>query len=142
MSSPVSRRTILRAAGAAALLGASAGVLPMFSTPSRKQTPQSCPSVDHSDTEHELTVSNWPAYMDPIDQPGSTVSTFEQATGITVRYTEDVSDNDSFFAKVVNQLGSCEPVNRDLFVLTDYMCTQMINLGWIQAAERRRQPAA
>jgi len=140
MSSLLSRRTILRAAGAAAFLGASAGVLPMFSTPSRKQTPQSCPSLDHSDTEHELIVSNWPAYMDPIDEPESTVSGFERSTGITVHYTEDVSDNLSFYAKVVNQLGSCETVKRDLFVLTDWMVTQMLNLGWIQELDHSRMP--
>jgi spermidine/putrescine transport system substrate-binding protein len=140
MPSGVSRRTFVKAAGAAAFLGASAGVLPLFSTPSRKQTPRSCPSTDLSASEHELIVSSWPAYLDPIDEPGSTVSGFEQATGITVRYTEDISDNQAFFAKVVNQLGSCESVQRDLFVLTDYIVTQMRNLGWLQELDHARLP--
>ena len=136
----LSRRTMLRGAGAAAFLGVSAGVLPMFGTPSRKQSPQSCPSTDRSGTEKELIVSNWPAYMDPIDEPGSTLSAFERETGISVAYTEDVSDNLEFFAKVVNQLGSCQSVKRDLFVLTDFMVTQMINLGWIQELDHSRMP--
>jgi len=136
----LSRRTLLRTAGAAAFLGASAGVLPMFGTPGRKQTPQSCPSTDLSGSERELIVSSWPAYMDPIEEPGSTVSQFEQATGITVRYSEDISDNDGFFAKVVNQLGSCESIGRDLFVTTDYVCAQMLGLGWIQELDHARLP--
>jgi spermidine/putrescine transport system substrate-binding protein len=33
---------------------------------------------------------------------------------------------------VRNQLADCEPVNRDLFVLTDWMAAKMIDLGWLQ----------
>ena len=31
-----------------------------------------------------------------------------------------------------NQLGGCDPVGRDLMVLTDWMAARMIKLGWIQ----------
>jgi len=136
----LSRRKILKGAGAAAFLGASAGVLPMFSTPSRKQTPESCPSTDLSSSQKKLVVSNWPAYMDPREDAGSTISGFERQTGISVKYTEDVADNQDFFAKVVNQLGSCQSVKRDLFVLTDFMVNRMIKLGWIQELDHARIP--
>ena len=139
-SSARSRRSLLRAIGGAAFLGASASVLPLFGTPSKKQTPESCPSTDRSGTEKELVVSNWQSYIDPIDRPGSTLAVFEKETGITVRYSDDVTDNQAFFAKVVNQLGSCQSVNRDLFVLTDWAVSRMMNLGWLQALDHANLP--
>ena len=139
-SSARSRRSLLRAIGGAAFLGASAGVLPLFGTPSKKQTPESCPSTDRSGTEKELVVSNWQSYIDPIDKPGSTLAVFEKETGITVHYSDDVTDNQAFFAKVVNQLGSCQSVNRDLFVLTDWAVSRMMNLGWLQALDHANLP--
>ena len=53
----------------------------------------------------------------------------EDTTGISVTYTDDVSDNVEFFGKVVNQLGSCQTVKRDLFVLTDWMAARMVGEG-------------
>ena len=77
-------------------------------------------------------ISNWPDYIDPINHKASTVKEFESATGITVHYTDDVSDNAEFFAKVRNQLGACQTIGRDMMVLTDWMAARMINLGWVQ----------
>ena len=116
----------------AVFLGASARVLPMFSTPSKKQTPESCPSRDVSASEKSILVSSWPSYIDPVSEPGSTVSRFERETGIKVTLTEDVNDNQGFFAKVANQLGTCQPVERDLFVVTDWTVSRMMQLGWLQ----------
>ena len=57
---------------------------------------------------------------------------FEQETGISVSYTDDISDNSEFFAKVRNQMGSCAPIGRDIIIMTDWMAARMIGLGWIQ----------
>lgn len=116
----------------AAVLGVSARVLPMFSTPSKKQTPESCPSRDLSEGEKTILVSSWPGYIDPMSEDGSTVTGFRRTTGIAVTYTEDVNDNQAFFAKVSNQLGTCQPVERDLFVVTDWTVSRMLQLGWLQ----------
>jgi spermidine/putrescine transport system substrate-binding protein len=128
----LSRRAVFKGVMGAAALGISARVLPMFSTPSKKQTPESCPSLDLSASEKTVLVSSWPSYIDPISEDGSTVAGFRQATGITVTYTEDVNDNQAFFAKVSNQLGTCQPVERDLFVVTDWTVSRMMQLGWLQ----------
>jgi spermidine/putrescine transport system substrate-binding protein len=136
----VSRRTVLKGFGGAALLGISGGMLPMFGTPSKKQTPETCPSTDHSADDPELIVSNWQAYIDPPGDPESTLSLFEHETGISVRYAEDVTDNQGFFAKVANQLGSCRAIGRDLFVLTDWTVSRMMKLGWLQALDHARLP--
>ena len=81
-----------------------------------------------------LRISNWPLYIDK-----QTVPDFEKATGIKVEYTEDVNDNNEFFAKVRNQLGNCQSVKRDMFMLTDWMAARMIALGWIQPLDAKKE---
>ena len=56
-------------------------------------------------TQKELIISNWPAYIDPRKKATSTVSVFQEQTGITVDYTDDVNDNDEFYAKVRTSSG-------------------------------------
>lgn len=141
MAGDLSRRTVLKGAGGAAFLGLSAAALPLFSTPSKKQTPASCPSTDISDTDKKLVISNWQAYIDPFRKnENATLNVFQDQTGIEVTYTDDVTDNQEFFAKVVNQLGSCQTVKRDMFMLTDWMASRMIELGWIQKLDHDNLP--
>jgi spermidine/putrescine transport system substrate-binding protein len=140
MAVRVSRRTLLKGAGVAAFIGGSAAVLPQFSLQGAKQTPQTCPSTDLSATEHELIISNWPAYIDPRDNPNSTYAVFQKQTGISVSYSDDVNDNLEFFGKIVNQMRACQPVDRDMFMLTDWMAARMINLGWLQKLDHAKLP--
>ena len=129
----LSRRTVLKGAGFAAFGIGSAAVLPLFGTPSAVQDPEECYAEDVSAQVKKLVVSNWPAYIDPKSKKQkNTLEDFEAATGITVSYTDDVSDNAEFFAKVRNQLGDCQPIGRDIMVLTDWMAAKMIGLGWVQ----------
>lgn len=137
----LSRRSALRGGAGVLLGGASLGVLPLFGTPDRKQDPGSCRAKDVSASDPRLVVSNWPGYIDEDDGDYvSTLTEFEQRTGIRVSYTADVNDNLEFFAKVVNQLGSCQPSKRDLFMLTDWMAARMIQVGWIQPLDKARVP--
>ena len=71
----------------------------------RRSRRGACIGDDLSATQKEVIISNWPAYIDPRKKPTSTVSVFQDRTGITVDYTDDVNDNDEFYAKVKNQLG-------------------------------------
>jgi spermidine/putrescine transport system substrate-binding protein len=116
------------------------GLFGACGTDSAEQSADTCKSEDLSSTEKELNFSNWPAYMDAkrVERNGKkvtvlpTLEDFQKETGISVDYVTDVNDNNEFFEKVRNQLADCEPVNRDLFVLTDWMAAKMIDLGWLQ----------
>jgi spermidine/putrescine transport system substrate-binding protein len=120
---------------------ASLAVLPLFSTPDRKQDPTSCFAKDVSATDKKLIVSNWPEYIDEdADGYKSTMTVFGERYGIDVSYTADVNDNVEFFAKVVNQLGACQPTKRDMFMLTDWMAARMIQMGWIQKLDKSKIP--
>ena len=136
-----SRRTFLKGAGLTAFGVGSAAVLPLFGTPSAVQDPRTCRAADVSARSKQLVVSNWPAYLDEAEKKGTTtLQDFETATGVRVDYTDDVSDNSEFFAKVRNQLSDCQPVGRDLMVLTDWMAARMIGLGWVQHLDPAKVP--
>ena len=135
------RRSLMRGAGLGVFGVASVAVLPLFGTDGAAQDPATCVAKDVSATDKKLIVSNWPAYIDPrADGPTNTRDVFEEETGITVKYTDDVNDNAEFFAKVRNQLGNCETVKRDMFMLTDWMAARMIALGWIQPLDAAKVP--
>ena len=138
--SDVDRRLFLRGAGLAGLGLGVPGLLSACGTEGTQQTESDCTSTDKSDSEKELIWSNWVEYIDPIKQKDSTLKAFEQETGIKVTYTEDVNDNSDFFSKVQNQLGACESVNRDMFVLTDWMAARMVGLGWLQKLDKANIP--
>lgn len=100
-----------------------------------------CITTDLSATEAKLAISNWPEYIDVDDGDYlSTLTLFQNATGIAVAYTADVNDNNEFFAKVRNQLGACQPTGRDMFMLTDWMAARMIDAGWIQKLDKANIP--
>ncbi|MCW2865899.1 MAG: spermidine/putrescine transporter substrate-binding protein [Marmoricola sp.] len=139
--SSASRRAFLKAGGFGAFALGSAAVLPAFGTPSAVQDPRKCTTKDLSATDRRLVVSNWPAYLDEAEKgKKNTLQDFEAATGIKVAYTDDVSDNAEFFAKVRNQLGDCQPIGRDMMVLTDWMAAKVIDLGWIQPLDAAKVP--
>ncbi len=74
-----------------------------------------------------LTISNWPLYIDK-----QTVPDFEKETGIKVKYIEDVNSNEEFFAKMQPLLSQGESGGRSLFVVTDWMAAKMHELGYLQ----------
>jgi spermidine/putrescine transport system substrate-binding protein len=74
-----------------------------------------------------VRISNWPLYIDK-----ATVGQFEAATGIKAEYTEDVNDNNEFFAKIDEPLKRGQSIDRDVIVLTDWMAGRLIKLGYTQ----------
>lgn len=139
---PVTRRGLLRGGGVLAFAGLSAAALklPLFEVAGARQDPAACAAADLSEAERRLVISNWPQYIDPRRKEEGTFQTFQRRTGIEVAYTDDVNDNAEFYAKVRNQLGSCQPIDRDLVMLTDWMAARMIGLGWVQPLDPDRVP--
>ncbi|MDQ3592685.1 MAG: spermidine/putrescine ABC transporter substrate-binding protein [Actinomycetota bacterium] len=137
---PVSRRSVLRGASFGALGLAGGGLLSACGTEGASQSEASCESEDLSDSEKAVTWSNWPYYIDPTGQADATLAAFQESTGITVKYNNDVNDNAAFYGKVRNQLGACESTSRDMFTLTDWMAAKMIGLGWLQELDKANRP--
>ena len=80
--------------------------------------------------EGELTISNWPGYIDP-GKEGS-IAEFEEKTGVTVKYIEDINSNIQFFGKMQPLLQEGESGGRDIIVVTDWMAKRMYDLGYLK----------
>ena len=86
----------------------------------------------------KLTISNWPGYIDP--GPNGTVAEFEDETGVSVDYIEDVNENEAFFGKMQPLLEQGESGGRSIFVVTDWMAKQMYDLGYLQKIDHDDLP--
>ncbi|MFJ6083223.1 spermidine/putrescine ABC transporter substrate-binding protein [Streptomyces sp. NPDC092369] len=136
---PPSRRTLLRALGGTAVLGGLAGC----GVPAAYVSPGERAGADLSASDHRLTWSNWPLYIDTDDDDSSkrpTLDAFEKRTGISVDYIEEINDNDEFFGKISPALMNHQQTGRDLIVISDWMCARFVRLGWVQEMDRARQP--
>jgi spermidine/putrescine transport system substrate-binding protein len=83
----------------------------------------------------DLAISNWPFYIDK-----DTVPEFEKETGVKVDYTEDVNDNNEFFAKVQPELDNGESGGASIYVVTDWMAEKMYDLGYLQEFDKEAIP--
>ncbi|AKL74516.1 spermidine/putrescine-binding periplasmic protein [Actinobacteria bacterium IMCC26256] len=86
--------------------------------------------------KNAVSISNWPGYMGKTD-----IAAFKKATGIGVTYTEDINDNNEYFAKIQPNLQKGKSIGRDGFVLTDWMANRIINeVKWAQPLVAAKLP--
>ncbi|MEV5959018.1 spermidine/putrescine ABC transporter substrate-binding protein [Streptomyces sp. NPDC051987] len=136
----LARRSFL--GGALAVGGV--GALSACGIPAAGKSQGGVSADDHSATEKVVNFSNWPEYID-VDDSGKkhpTLDAFRRRTGITVKYTEDINDNDEFFGKIQPQLAAAQDTGRDLIVLTDWLAARMIRLGYVQKLDASNLPHA
>ncbi len=91
----------------------------------------------------ELNFSNWTLYIDVDDDNENqrpTLNQFEEESGVTVNYFEDINSNDEYFAKHRNALAEGRDIGRDLMVLTDWMAGRLISLNWLQPLDHEQIP--
>lgn len=136
----VSRRTLLRGFGTAGTLAALAGcgVPAAYVEPGDRAA-----ADDRSERDRSLQFANWPLYIDTDDENESrrpTLDSFTGRTGISVRYTEEINDNDEFFGKISPALMNRQETGRDLIVISDWMAARFVRLGWVQEMDRAKQP--
>jgi len=145
MQSSVSRRRVLAAAGisGAALVATACGA-GGDATGAAGGPASAAAAQDMSDSEKVVNWSNWPLYLDIDDATGTypSLEMFKEATGVSVTYTEDVNDNNEFFAKVRTQLEQGQPIGRDIVVLTDWMAALWIANGYAQKFDKALMPNA
>jgi spermidine/putrescine transport system substrate-binding protein len=135
----LSRRSLLRALGGGAVLGGLAGC----GVPAAYVGPGERAVGDLSASDKRLTWANWPLYIDTDDDNPNrrpTLEAFEKRAGISVKYTEEINDNDEFFGKISPALMNHQQTGRDLIVMSDWMCARFVRLGWVQEMDRAKQP--
>ena len=89
-----------------------------------------------------MRILNWQAYIDPTEDGAvGTVDRFQDATGITVEYSEDLNDNNEFYAREIEPyLGTGTPTNWDIVCPTNWMAARMKSLGWAEPLPLDRIP--
>ncbi|WP_344030843.1 spermidine/putrescine ABC transporter substrate-binding protein [Streptomyces luteireticuli] len=135
----MSRRSLLRALGA----GAGAAALAGCGVPAAYIAPGDRAAQDRSAGDRRLVFANWPLYIDTDEEhPGRrpTLDEFERRSGVSVKYTEEINDNDEFFGKIGPALMNHQDTGRDLIVVSDWMCARYVRLGWVQEMDRAAQP--
>jgi spermidine/putrescine transport system substrate-binding protein len=139
---PLSRRAFLRGVGASGVLLAGGPLLAACGT---KAKSSGGGSGGNDSGAKVVNWSNWPEYIDVDENNASdhpTLDKFTKATGIKVNYTEDVNDNDQYFAKVQPQLAAGQRIGADVFVVTDWMVAKMLRLKYLDTLDKANIPNA
>ncbi len=130
--SQVSRRTFLAGTGGGAValgLAACAGDAEIVAP------------EDISATDKTLNWSNWPFYIDEDDDGNyPTLVRFEEQFGIDVNYMVDYDDNNTYFAKVRDQLSLGQDIGADLVCPTEWMVSRWVSLGYVQEFNEANMP--
>ncbi|MFI0981929.1 spermidine/putrescine ABC transporter substrate-binding protein [Streptomyces sp. NPDC021093] len=143
VSRRLSRRTVLRGIGYGIGTTGALAALTGCGVPAAYVKPGDRAGTDSSDRDRNLQFANWPLYIDTDDEDKSkrpTLDEFTKRTGISVKYTEEINDNDEFFGKVSPALMNHQETGRDLIVMSDWMAARFVRLGWVQEMDRAKQP--
>jgi spermidine/putrescine transport system substrate-binding protein len=91
---------------------------------------------------NEITVSNWPFYIDQNDDATRfpTLEQFEKETGVKVNYLEDINSNEEFFGEIQAPLSRGQSIDRDIIVPTAFMCARLLGLGYLQKLDKSAIP--
>ncbi len=133
LNSGLTRRRLFAGAGTVAL-GAGLASCASGET-SSPQVKKPTPAKDLSDTEKVVRFDNWASYIDIDDEDENirpTLEAFKKKFGITVNYTEDIGDNDTYYGKINGQLRNGQDTGKDIVVFTDWMASRLIRQGFVQ----------
>jgi len=82
---------------------------------------------------HTVNFANWPYYIDVLHGKHPTLEHFTQTSGIQVNYSEPISDNIPFYAKIRPSLQAKQSTGFDLIVMTNSSPAlgYLIDYGWL-----------
>jgi spermidine/putrescine transport system substrate-binding protein len=83
-----------------------------------------------------MTISQWPLYIDPGRH--GTIKEFERASGVTVKYIEEINDNAEFYGKLRPVLARGDSGGRSLITVSDWLAARMYKLGYLQRLDKSR----
>jgi spermidine/putrescine transport system substrate-binding protein len=128
-STPLSRRRFLRSLGAAAGVGV---LSPMLLA--------ACGGDDDDGgggSASDVRVENWPLYIDEETGP-----LFEAETGRKLVYSENINDNNEYFAVIQPSLSAGKSINRDVITPTSWLAVRLQTLDWLQKLPIDKVPNA
>ena len=137
----ISRRQLLASAGAGAGAFGVAALLAACGVKGATATSQTLKAGGVGSSEwwakqklhHTVNFGNWPYYIDVLKSNHPSLQHFTQLTGIQVTYTEPISDNLPFYAKIRPSLQAKQYTGYDLIVMTNNSppLGYLIDYGWL-----------
>ncbi len=144
----ISRRQLLASAGAGAgALGLSGFLAACGVKGATSTTSSSTPTAGAAGSaawwskqklHHTVNFANWPYYIDVLKGKHPSLDHFTQKTGIKVTYTEPISDNLPFYAKIRPSLQAKQYTGFDVIVMTNNSppLGYLIEFGWLTPLDR------
>src|SRR5215469_6894185 len=85
-----------------------------------------------------VNFANWPYYIDVFKGKHLSLEHFTSTTGINVNYTEPISDNVGFYAKIRPLLQAKQSTGYDIIVMTNNSppLGYLKELGWLVPLDR------
>ena len=88
----------------------------------------------------ELTMANWPLYIDKEAGLSPTIASFEEENDVDMQYKVVINDNEEFFGTIREPLASGQSAGWDIIVVTDWMVAKMIRLGYLEQLHHEELP--
>jgi spermidine/putrescine transport system substrate-binding protein len=137
MANRVTRRNFL--ASSAAIGGLAVGASALAACGGDEQS-------SSSEGGGSVWFDNWTEYIDTPDGdlygPGGTLDTFQKETGVSIKYTEGINDNNEYFAKIQPLLAKGEPIGPNVIAPTFWLAGRLLQLGWIEKLPLAQIPNA
>ena len=134
----VSRRGVLAGAGGLAL----AGFLAACGTSGSGKAAAPSAAADLSAESKTVNWANWTLYLDYDDKSKTypTLERFMKESGITVKYSEDIDSNDTYYGKIQGQLSAGQDIGQDIITPSDWMSERLIRQGYVQELNHANIP--
>ncbi|HNP16340.1 MAG TPA: spermidine/putrescine ABC transporter substrate-binding protein, partial [Terrimesophilobacter sp.] len=91
-----------------------------------------------SDSQKSLRFDSRDTYRNTTGEDFPLLDQFSTDTGISVTYTNAVSDDNVYYSKVKNQLKMGHDIGADASVLSEWMAARWIRLGYVQEIDREK----
>jgi spermidine/putrescine transport system substrate-binding protein len=140
MREELSRRTLVRRGASGALSISAIAYLAACGSSKLGPRKESAKVITKGPISKELVFANWPLYIDVDKGRHPTLDKFHKKYGTNVKYIEEINDNNQFFGKVNQQYAQGNSGGRDLHVVTDWMCSRMKRLGYVQRLDKTAMP--
>jgi spermidine/putrescine transport system substrate-binding protein len=141
MTDHITRRAFLRRAAAGGSILTVPGLLAACGGGSSGPSTAGGSTVPHK-LAKTLHFSNWTLYIDKKGNTHPSLDQFQKKYGVTVDYTEDINDNESFFSKIEPNLQRGQSTGRDLIVMTDNSRypALLVQKGWVEKLDKSAMP--
>jgi spermidine/putrescine transport system substrate-binding protein len=137
---PVSRRELLRRAGRGSMYLGTMALLAACGVEAQRREEGDTLEPLPAEPAGQLTMANWPLYIDKGPTGSPTVKGFEQEFGIDMKYDVVINDNEEFFGTIREPLSAGQSSGWDIIVMTDWMIDKMVRLGYLERLHHEELP--